>query len=215
MLFWMEKRIIDSSDCFCNLCGLFEIVKDMCEEFTQACNRGPPSKFLLPERRSYRCQVMRTKYIFCFSVLHILYYLFIITKRCLNLGEVLKHTFFSGMEKVGNLPLLGFVQRMKPKRLSSTLTNRTLTLIGLLVSLLLLPLKLGIQSDKRGKNLGKDSGNDDPQLQEFLEARDEGPPEDFDAEVLDQGKTSGLEDEKGKVLESGRLFVRNLPYTTT
>ncbi|XP_015867867.3 uncharacterized protein LOC107405344 isoform X1 [Ziziphus jujuba] len=47
------------------------------------------------------------------------------------------------------------------------------------------------------------------------EARDEGPPEDFDAEVLDQGKTSRLEYEKGKVLESGRLFVRNLPYTTT
>lgn len=47
------------------------------------------------------------------------------------------------------------------------------------------------------------------------EAINEGPLEDFDAEVLDQGTTSSLEDEKEKVLESGRLFVRNLPYTAT
>lgn len=46
------------------------------------------------------------------------------------------------------------------------------------------------------------------------EDRDEGPCGDF--EVHDQGKTSScLEDEKEKVLETGRLFVRNLPYAAT
>lgn len=49
------------------------------------------------------------------------------------------------------------------------------------------------------------------------EDRDEGPHKDSDGEVPDQGKTSSssVEDEKEKVLETGRLFVRNLPYTAT
>ncbi|KAF3447845.1 hypothetical protein FNV43_RR08551 [Rhamnella rubrinervis] len=52
--------------------------------------------------------------------------------------------------------------------------------------------------------------NDIPEQEE----RDEGPH--GDSEVHDQGKTSSsLEDEKEKVLETGRLFVRNLPYTAT
>lgn len=46
------------------------------------------------------------------------------------------------------------------------------------------------------------------------EDRDEGPH--GDSEVHDQGKTSSsLEDEKEKILETGRLFVRNLPYAAT
>lgn len=49
------------------------------------------------------------------------------------------------------------------------------------------------------------------------EDRDEGPHKDSDGEVPDQGKasSSSVEDEKEKVLETGRLFVRNLPYTAT
>ncbi|XWS12276.1 hypothetical protein CRYUN_Cryun37aG0075600 [Craigia yunnanensis] len=44
----------------------------------------------------------------------------------------------------------------------------------------------------------------------------EGSSKDFDGEILDPGNpSSGLKDDRDEVLESGRLFVRNLPYTAT
>ena len=44
----------------------------------------------------------------------------------------------------------------------------------------------------------------------------EGPSKDAEGEILDPGNpSSGLKDDRDEVLESGRLFVRNLPYTAT
>ncbi|XWS19950.1 hypothetical protein CRYUN_Cryun31cG0059500 [Craigia yunnanensis] len=44
----------------------------------------------------------------------------------------------------------------------------------------------------------------------------EGPSKDAEGEILDPGKpSSGLKDDRDEVLESGRLFLRNLPYTAT
>ncbi|KAK9272986.1 hypothetical protein L1049_003367 [Liquidambar formosana] len=76
--------------------------------------------------------------------------------------------------------------------------------------------------------------NDDDSLKEILEDQDgqevdpnghhetlrqdvpheeEGPSEDFDGETLDPGNTSTSSKDGKEVLETGRLFVRNLPYT--
>lgn len=42
----------------------------MCEEFTEECSGGPPSRFLLTERRSYRCQAYAHQVlILCYSSL--------------------------------------------------------------------------------------------------------------------------------------------------
>ncbi|GLT59947.1 hypothetical protein SLA2020_327400 [Shorea laevis] len=45
---------------------------------------------------------------------------------------------------------------------------------------------------------------------------EEGPSEDADGEILDpENPSSTLKDDKDEMLETGRLFVRNLPYTAT
>lgn len=49
------------------------------------------------------------------------------------------------------------------------------------------------------------------------EAGEEGPSEDANGQVLDENNelSTSKEEEKEEVLESGRLFVRNLPFTAT
>ncbi|BFG28347.1 hypothetical protein CerSpe_146210 [Prunus speciosa] len=49
------------------------------------------------------------------------------------------------------------------------------------------------------------------------EAGEEGPSEDANGQVLDESNelSTSKEEEKEEVLESGRLFVRNLPFTAT
>ncbi|GAV64366.1 RRM_1 domain-containing protein [Cephalotus follicularis] len=49
-----------------------------------------------------------------------------------------------------------------------------------------------------------------------VEVHDKGSLRDSDSEVLDPGNpSSGLSNENDEALETGRLFVRNLPYTAT
>ncbi|XVE86463.1 hypothetical protein DITRI_Ditri18aG0036200 [Diplodiscus trichospermus] len=67
-------------------------------------------------------------------------------------------------------------------------------------------------------NKAVDDDDDETKVPDNL-ARDEiqeGSSNDLDSEIVDPGnRSSGLKDDGDEVLESDRLFVRNLPYTAT
>ncbi|KAL4291182.1 hypothetical protein GQ457_14G008020 [Hibiscus cannabinus] len=60
---------------------------------------------------------------------------------------------------------------------------------------------------------GKQNSSSENVIQDQIQ---EGSSKDLDGEILDPGNpSSGEKDDRDLVLESGRLFVRNLPYTAT
>ncbi|XVF40013.1 hypothetical protein PTKIN_Ptkin01aG0078500 [Pterospermum kingtungense] len=72
--------------------------------------------------------------------------------------------------------------------------------------------------DNEEKNDGGDqNGKQNSLSKNVMEDQiQEGSPNNPDGEILDPGnQSSGLKDDRDEVLESGRLFVRNLPYTAT
>ncbi|KAK8618630.1 hypothetical protein V6N13_132616 [Hibiscus sabdariffa] len=64
-----------------------------------------------------------------------------------------------------------------------------------------------------GDQKGKQNSSSENVIQDQIQ---EGSSKDLDGEILDPGNpSSGEKDDRDLVLESGRLFVRNLPYTAT
>ncbi|GLU21418.1 hypothetical protein SLE2022_375600 [Rubroshorea leprosula] len=77
---------------------------------------------------------------------------------------------------------------------------------------------VGGKSDEFGDFLEESLGKDCKGMQDSLskDVAEEGPSEDANDEILDpENPSSTLKDDKDGVLETGRLFVRNLPYTAT
>ncbi|KAK8664519.1 hypothetical protein V6N13_084305 [Hibiscus sabdariffa] len=63
--------------------------------------------------------------------------------------------------------------------------------------------------DQKGKQNSVSENVNQDQIQQ-------GSSKDLDADIIDSGNpSSGVKDDRDEVLESGRLFVRNLPYTAT
>ncbi|CAB4276677.1 unnamed protein product [Prunus armeniaca] len=71
-------------------------------------------------------------------------------------------------------------------------------------------------SDSESSGSDEEEEEEEEKEKKEKEAGEEGPSEDANGQVLDESnELSTSKEEKEEVLESGRLFVRNLPFTAT